>query len=181
MKRLLAIVAVALAPVAVSGCAADHSMHEVVSEASTYTSDEIMFAQMMIPHHQQAVEMSSMVPTKTDDPEIQAIAAEILHAQAPEIEQMKKWLSASGVSGMHHHMAMDGMLTDDQMAALKSATGVEFEKKFLSGMIEHHRGAIAMLDIIEGSTNSEVVTLRENIRSTQTAEIKRLQNLLKKY
>jgi uncharacterized protein (DUF305 family) len=82
---------------------------------------------------------------------------------------------------MDHNMTMDGMLTNAEMTELEASTGAEFEKLYLTGMIKHHQGAIDMLSMISSSTNPEVVTLRENIRKTQTAEIKQMQDLLKKY
>jgi uncharacterized protein (DUF305 family) len=101
---------------------------------------------MMIPHHQQAIEMSDLALEKSSDPDILALAAEIKAAQGPEIEQMTTWLTQSGapVDGGDHagHMNMGGMLTDAEMKRLTSSTGSEFDRLFLEGMIIHHEGAI---------------------------------------
>ena len=181
MKRFALISALAIGALSLTGCAADHSGHEPIASQSVYTSGELMFAQMMIPHHQQAVVMSGFADAKTTDTDILHIASHIKDAQEPEITQMKGWLTASGTSLMDHNMTMDGMLNDAEMNELEASTGTEFEKLYLAGMIKHHQGAIDMLSMISSSTNPEVVTLRENIRKTQTAEIKQMQDLLKKY
>ncbi|MCX8529284.1 MAG: DUF305 domain-containing protein [Rhodoluna sp.] len=182
MKRLLVSVALVLALPVLSGCSAEHSGHDSVASQSSYNSGELMFAQMMIPHHKQAVAMSALAPTHTDNDDLLGLAANIKAAQQPEIEQMTGWITASGSQvDTHHSMAMDGMLTETEMASLEAATGAEFDRLYLSGMIKHHQGAIDMLSMISSSTNPEVVTLRENIRKTQTAEIKQMQDLLKKY
>ena len=155
----------------------NHDSDEMMSgmgsnSKSGYSSSDLMFAQMMIPHHQQAITMSDLALKISKNNEVLALAAQIKAAQDPEIAQMKKWLSASG-SGemMNHNMGMDGMLSEEEMATLEKATGNNFDKLFLEGMIAHHQGAIDMLSIISNTSNSEVKQLRENIRKTQTAEI----------
>jgi uncharacterized protein (DUF305 family) len=181
MKRFALVSALAVGALSLTGCATDHSAHEPLASQSIYTSGELMFAQMMIPHHQQAVVMSGFAEGKTTNTDILHIASHIKGAQEPEITQMKGWLTASGNTLMDHDMGMDGMLTDAEMTELDEATGTEFEKLYLAGMIKHHQGAIDMLSMISSSANPEVVTLRENIRKTQTAEIKQMQDLLKMY
>jgi len=147
--------------------------------AAKYQSDDIMFAQMMIPHHEQAVEMSDLALKVSQDAEILELAQGIRDAQAPEIAQMKGWLGSDTPSlGMDHDMG-DGMLSDEEMTALNEATGSEFDRLFLKGMIVHHEGAILMTTMIEDSANPEVKALGENIVSAQTAEIKIMQDLLK--
>jgi uncharacterized protein (DUF305 family) len=181
MKRFALISVLAIGALSLTGCATDHSGHEPMASQSVYTSGDLMFAQMMIPHHQQAVVMSGFAEGKTTNTDILHIASHIKGAQEPEIKQMKSWLTDSGTSLMDHNMTMDGMLTNAEMTELEASTGAEFEKLYLTGMIKHHQGAIDMLSMISSSTNPEVVTLRENIRKTQTAEIKQMQDLLKKY
>ena len=134
----------------------------------------------MIPHHQQAIVMSDFALKTSTNPDVLALARQIKAAQAPEIEQMKGWLSAAGTSLMGAHgMAMDGMLTDSEIATLKSATGSTFDKLFLQGMIGHHEGALTMVSMIVNSDNSEARTLAKNIKTSQSAEIELMKVYLK--
>lgn len=141
-----------------------------------YSSTDLMFAEMMIPHHQQALVMSALAPTRSTNAEVLALAAEISAAQEPEIEQMKSW-GATGEEHAGHQM--DGMLSDDELAALEAASGTDFDRLFLEGMIKHHQGAIDMAQMVLASENAEARTLGENIVTTQQAEIERMQELLK--
>ena len=148
--------------------------------SGTYTDDELMFAQMMIPHHSQAVTMSELALANTTNPEILSLATAIRDAQGPEIAQMQSWLDASNYSESHaHHMEMSGMLTDEELAELSSAKGSTFDRLFLKGMIAHHEGAIDMLSMIKNSTNSEVKKLSADILTSQSAEIEAMKALLK--
>ena len=147
--------------------------------SADFSGTDIMFAQMMIPHHQQAVDMSTLAETRTSNPEILALAQEIKDAQAPEIKQMTAWLDSAGAGmDMGHDMAMGGMLTDEQMTALTNASGADFDKLYLQGMIAHHEGAIEMAQMILGSNNAEAKALAEAIISSQTAEIEKMKTLL---
>jgi hypothetical protein len=148
--------------------------------SGTYTDDELMFAQMMIPHHSQAVTMSELALANTTNPEILSLATAIRDAQAPEIAQMQSWLDESDYSGTHAgHMDMGGMLSDEELAELSAATGSTFDRLFLKGMIAHHEGAIEMLSMIKNSTNSEVRKLYDDILTGQSAEIEAMNALLK--
>ena len=142
---------------------------------SGYSSQDIMFAEMMIPHHEQAIEMSDLALKNSTNPEVISLAKQIKEAQAPEIEQMKSW----GASSMAHagHM-MDGMLSDEEISTLAAATGNEFDKLFLEGMIKHHEGAIDMAEMVIDSKNSEVAALAKAIVETQRVEISTMKNLL---
>ena len=142
---------------------------------SGYSSQDIMFAEMMIPHHQQAIEMSDLALKNSTNPEVLALAQKIKDAQAPEIEQMKSW----GASSMAHmgHM-MDGMLSDEEMSALAAASGIEFDRLFLEGMIKHHEGAIEMAEMVIDSKNDEVAALANSIIEAQRAEIATMKELL---
>jgi uncharacterized protein (DUF305 family) len=138
-----------------------------------------MFAQMMIPHHQQAVDMSTLAETRTTNPELLALAMQIKDAQAPEIEQMTSWLDSAGAGmDMGHDMGMGGMLSAEQMTALENATGPDFDKLYLQGMIAHHEGAIEMAQMIIDSNNGEAKQLGENIVTSQTAEIAQMKKML---
>jgi uncharacterized protein (DUF305 family) len=137
-----------------------------------------MFAAMMIPHHEQAIEMADIALGKSTNPEILALANEIKAAQNPEIEQMKSW-DSSKVGSHAGHMMDEGMLNDDAMAQLKDAKAAEFDLLFLEGMIKHHQGAIQMAEMIVNSANEKAALLGRNIVESQSAEIVRMQELLK--
>jgi uncharacterized protein (DUF305 family) len=155
-------------------------MHSGPNTNSAYSANDIMFAQMMIPHHQQAIVMSDLALKTSTSPNVLALAEQIKAAQAPEIEQMKAWLKAAGTSLMGAHgMAMEGMLTDAEISALKGATGSSFDKLFLQGMIGHHEGALTMVSMIVNSDNSEARTLAQNIKTSQAAEIELMKVYLK--
>jgi uncharacterized protein (DUF305 family) len=161
-----------------------HSGHGSMSSeddaSGSYTDDELMFAQMMIPHHSQAVTMSELALANSINPEITSLATAIRDAQAPEIAQMQSWLDQSDYSGTHAgHMDMGGMLSDEELAELSTAKGSAFDRLFLEGMIAHHEGAIDLLSMLKNSTNSEVKKLYADILSSQSAEIEAMKALLK--
>jgi len=150
----------------------DHSSH-----GSAMSSDETMFAQMMIPHHEQAVTMSELALENTTNPDVIALATAIRDAQGPEIEQMKGWLD--GKSESHKHdMEMGGMLTDAELAELASLKDAAFDQKFLTAMIANHKGALDMVSMIKDSTIPEVKKLYNNIVESQGAEIEAMKALL---
>jgi len=156
------------------------SMSSDEDSSGTYADDELMFAQMMIPHHSQAVTMSELALANSTNPEILSLATAIRDAQAPEIMQMQSWLDQSDYSGTHAgHMDMGGMLSDEELAELSTAKGSTFDRLFLQGMIAHHEGAIDMLSMIKNSTNSEVKKLSADILTSQSAEIETMKALLK--
>ena len=145
-----------------------------------YSDDELMFASMMIPHHEQAVTMSELALENTTNQDVIALATAIRDAQGPEIKQMQSWLDQSDYSGTHAgHMDMGGMLSDEELAKLAIAKGASFDRLFLEGMIAHHEGAIEMASMIKDSTKAEVKTLYENIVTSQGAEIEAMKALLK--
>ena len=140
-----------------------------------------MFAQMMIPHHQQAVEMSTLAETRASSAEVKKLAAQIKAEQAPEIAQMTKWLTDSNSpTSMGHDMGMNGMLDDDQMRALEAASGAEFDRLYLQGMIEHHKGAIQMAQMVINSSNAEAKALGTAIVDSQSKQIQYMESLLSK-
>lgn len=146
-----------------------------------FNAADSMFVTMMIPHHQQAVEMSDMILSKTGvDPRVTDLAQQIKDAQAPEIEQMQSWLAAWGVDAAGGMSGMDdGMMSDDDMAALDAADGADASRLFLEQMIVHHQGAIdmAQAEIADGK-NPDALALAQAIVKTQTAEIAHMQDLL---
>lgn len=156
----------------------DHSEH-MVAENSEFSADDVMFAQMMIPHHQQAVELGEIAQNGEAGAEVLALAKEIAHDQTHEIEHMQAWLKAAGASEhMDHDMPMTGMLTEAQLETLRAAKGAEFDRLFLEGMIAHHEGAIAMAEDVVDSKNSEVAELAASIIESQTKQIEQMKAML---
>lgn len=147
-----------------------------------YTAADVAFVQGMIPHHQQALEMTALVGERADDPDLTTIAERIEVSQVAEIEQLEGWLTARGesVSGMHAghgdgEHGMPGMLTPQEMTRLERASGRRFDELFLLGMIRHHEGAVLMVESLltegEGGQESEVFQLAGHIGSDQQVEI----------
>lgn len=177
---------------------AQHS-HPPAAGASTsvagqqHNPQDVTFAQHMIPHHQQAVEMSDIMLAKTEiNPQVIALANQIKAAQGPEIAQLQDWLSQWGaptapeMPGHDHHGSshgslpgMDGMMSAQDMDALKNAQGTEAAKLFLTQMIAHHEGAISMA-ATESSSGQfpAAVTMAKSIISTQQKEIDDMQAML---
>nr|WP_277819787.1 DUF305 domain-containing protein [Actinomadura sp. RB99] len=141
-----------------------------------------MFAQMMIPHHRQAVEMAGLAPSRAASTQVKALAAGIEKAQAPEIATMTGWLKDWGapaaMTGMHHDMP--GIMGEKDMTSLKGLKGAAFDKAFLRMMIEHHQGAVTMARA-EGRSgqNADAKAMAASIVRTQTAEIAKMRGLLK--
>ena len=178
----LTVAALATA-LALSGCAGAAPQAESSTAASAFNSDDVMFAQLMIPHHEQAVEMSDDLLAKDGvDQEIADLATQIKAAQAPEIETMQGWLSdwdapEGGMAGMDH--GTDGMMSDDDMMALQDASGAAAGTLYLTQMIMHHEGAIAMANAeLNDGENADALALAEAIVSSQTGEIAIMNDLL---
>nr|WP_203417350.1 DUF305 domain-containing protein [Jiangella ureilytica] len=149
-----------------------------------YGPADVQFARQMIPHHAQAVEMADLLPADGVSPELVELAAAIAGAQQPEIDQMTAMLERWGfvpppLKGGHAH-EMAGMLSDEDLAALGAATGAEFERMWLTMMIEHHQGAVDMAEdqLAEGS-DAEARELAEQIVDVQDAEIARMEGMLR--
>lgn len=148
-------------------------------DSSEFSNSDLMFAQMMIPHHQQAIEMSELAQTSAADQRVKDLAAVIASEQGPEIEQMESWLEATGTPAhMDHDMGMSGMVSEAQMAELAQASAAEFDRLFLELMILHHEGAIDMAQMIIDSDNTEVRGLGEAIVASQTEQIGYMKSLL---
>ena len=152
---------------------------------SQSTSDlqmnESMFAEMMIPHHQQAVDMSDLALKKSTNPSVLDLAKRIKDGQSAEIIQMQSWLGSSESNSMmsdHSGHSMGGMLTDDELSKLESASGAEFDKLFLEGMIAHHEGAIDMSRMIKDTTTKEINAFGVNVVEVQSAEIREMKEIL---
>ena len=149
---------------------------------SDYTGADIMFLQMMIPHHQQAVDISNLALKTSKDSELLALATTIRDAQTAEIAQMKSWLNEAGADlDMGHSMdGMGGMLDDTELSALAAATGKNFDVLWLKGMIGHHDGAIHMTTMIRDASNKEIKAFGENVIKDQSAQITQMEAMLKR-
>jgi uncharacterized protein (DUF305 family) len=161
----------------------------------TLAPADVQFMQGMIIHHAQAIEMTALIESHTQNKELQSLGARINSSQADEIQFMKRWLGVRGepispakleMHGTHmspHGMAlMPGMLTPEQMEALKKAKGKQFDELFLTGMIQHHNGALVMVkklfDTAGAGQDAELFNFATDVDSTQRAEIRIMQNML---
>ena len=199
MKKTLTISAAALAAViALAGCStgSGSSSGSTMSgmgsgsmpassapetSSATHNGTDMLFAQGMIPHHAQAVEMSEMMLQKQGmDAQITALAEKIKAAQGPEIERMTGWLKAwnesTQTAGGH---SMSGMMGEDDLKELDAAQGTEAAKLFLTQMIAHHEGAVEMANAeVRSGKSAEAVQLGKDIAAAQTAEIAEMKALL---
>lgn len=149
--------------------------------ASDLEMNEYMFAEMMIPHHQQAVDMSDLALKKSTNPKILDLAQRIKSAQSSEIIQMQSWLGGKEANSMmsdHSGHSMGGMLTDEEFSKLESSSGVTFDTLFLEGMIAHHEGAIDMAQMIKETTTQEVNSFGLNVVEVQSEEIREMKEIL---
>ncbi len=157
------------------------------------------FMQGMILHHAQAVEMTALIETRTENKTVRRLGARISQSQSDEMKFMKRWLAMRGeplsppmpeMSGMamddhhssNHHQSMPGMLSAKQMDALRKASGARFDQLFLNGMIQHHNGALLMVkDLFDTSgagQDAELFSFATDVDSGQRAEIKIMQKML---
>jgi uncharacterized protein (DUF305 family) len=151
------------------------------SSTSTSRAGDVMFAQMMIPHHQQAVEMADLaLANPSTSAEVKTLAEQVKAAQDPEIATMNGWLrqwDAPATTSMDH--GTDGMMSEEDMASLEAARGPEFNRMWLEMMIEHHRGAVAMAqDVLSTTEDPEVEKLARAVVDGQEKEIATMQELL---
>jgi uncharacterized protein (DUF305 family) len=185
-RRWLLLAPLLLAALVLAACGgSDHGgARDAAVDAGSKRDADAMFAQMMIPHHEQAIVISDLArdPDRGASPDVVALAEQIRAAQAPEIEQMQAWLDAQGaVMGGDHsgHGGMDGMLSDEEIAALASAQGADFDRLFLEGMIAHHEGAVAMAeDVKADGDDPEMTALADEIIAAQEQEIAEMRVLL---
>jgi uncharacterized protein (DUF305 family) len=158
---------------------------------------DVAFMQGMIMHHSQAVEMTAMIASRSDNKDVRSLGAKISSSQSDEMSFMKRWLLARGepvsmaMPGMAEMdtsgqpmAAMPGMLTPEQMAALRRATGAEFDRLFLTGMIQHHNGALIMVkdlfDTPGAGQDADLFNFATDADNTQRAEIRIMQDMLEK-
>ncbi|HEY2025954.1 MAG TPA: DUF305 domain-containing protein [Gemmatimonadaceae bacterium] len=161
-----------------------------------YTAADVRFMSAMIKHHAQAIDMSRLAPTHGASASVRTLAERIINAQQDEIATMQRWLqdrrqpvpeAKAGpmkmtMNGMEHEMLMPGMLTDAQMAQLDQARGTEFDRLFLTFMIQHHRGAVSMVkDLFStfGAGQDEAVfKFASDVNVDQSTEIARMERML---
>ena len=167
------------------------------------TPADVEFVQGMIMHHQQAVDMTALIPSHTTNQQMLDLGRRISLSQSDEIKWMRRWLTVRGqpdsmpmpqhnmadmpaMAGMHHAAAMPmmpGMLTAEQMEALRTAKGKEFDRLFLTGMIQHHAGALTMVkqlfDSQGAGQDGELFDFATDVDNTQRAEIKLMERMLK--
>lgn len=201
MKRVYSLLVILVAALTLAACGGDddtsghgmngHDMggHSTGSHGMTggsaregeHNGQDVMFAQMMIPHHQQAITMAKQAATKASSPEVKRLAADIEQAQGPEIEKMTGWLQDWGApmrpaGGMHMG---EGMMSERDLERLDGLSGKAFDKAFLRMMIEHHQGAIAMAGTEQAQGSSaDAKALAGSIVTSQSAEITKMRNLL---
>ncbi|MCT7658923.1 DUF305 domain-containing protein [Mycobacterium deserti] len=196
ISRLTAVLAALIAALFLTSCTeqssgehADHEQSEspvVSGEPAGFNADDVAFATNMIPHHEQAVEMSAMVPDRSTNPEVLAIAEQIAAAQEPEIKALRVFLvqwnenpddSAGG--GHEGHGSMQGMVDDATMTKLQSLRGQEFDTLWLQSMIAHHEGAIEMAKAeVANGANEDAKRMAQTIADTQQAEIGQMKRML---
>lgn len=208
MKRILVLTSVVVAAVVLGACSSDSSDgsmggmdmgNDTTSTTATSTRAEIpadadfnaadvAFAQGMIPHHTQAIEMADMAADQASSAEVVALAAQIKAAQGPEIDQLTTWLEewnqdvpdgSMNMDGGSGSMSMDGMMSDSDMTMLSDATGAAFDQMFLSMMVTHHQGAVTMAEQeISDGKYEPAIEMAQTIVETQNAEIDKMNQLM---
>jgi len=193
LRHLATPVIAATLAVTLAACGSDDStsVDTTAVNGSSVTASlnaaDVEFAQGMIAHHEQAIEMAEIAldPTIGASPEVIDLATRIKGAQDPEVELMTGWLVAAGepvamdASEGHDMSSMDGMMTAEQMDAMAALTGPEFDQMWLEMMIAHHEGAISQSQTVKANgSNADVLALADQIITAQQAEITEMQALL---
>lgn len=184
LKRLVPV----LILVALVGAACgsdDEPAIDAGSAVADHNDTDVEFAQGMIPHHEQAVEMADLAAANASDPKVKDLATRIKGAQEPEITLMKGWLTdwdedvAGGGGGMGDMEMGGSMMSEEEMGDLEKASGASFDRLFLTMMIRHHESAVAMAKTeLEGGKFPPGKTLATQITTSQTAEIDEMKGLL---
>jgi len=150
-------------------------------DGSTYSVIDITFVQMMIVHHAQAVEMAGLAAEHAGSPTLRKLAERISAAQRPEMDWLRAWLKARGQAESdpaHDHDAMPGMQSAADMTALAAARGADFDRRFVTMMIDHHRGALRMAgDVATGGSDEKLRETANEMSIEQASEIHRLEQL----
>ena len=192
MRRAIVAYIAAFATVAsLAGCTINITVPPAIGQAmmgseSTSSGVEVeMFAEMMIPHHQQAIDMANLaLATPSASTQLKNLAQRIIDGQTPEIDLMEGWLDRSdghGMMGMmssNQELMMGGMASEEELDHLETLEGSEFDSEFLTLMITHHEGALHMVHMIDKSSFDEAAQLAEDIIRVQTAEIAEMKRML---
>ena len=185
--------AVALAVLATGTCATA-GVTQADGGRAGYTAADVHFMNGMIAHHAQAVLIAGWAPTHDASPELRALCERIVVGQRDEVAAMQRWLRdrhqpapdpdphGQTMPGMDHPMLMPGMLTDEQLAQLDSARAADFDRLFLTDMIQHHRGALtmvrALIDTPRAARDGQLFQVASDISADQTVEIDRMTRML---
>ena len=194
MKRAFSLLVVPVAALTLTACGSgdnkDHAMsghsmagHSMGASSAPATAghnaQDVMFAQMMIPHHQQAIVMAKQAATKASSPQVKRLAKQIEQAQGPEIQMMTGWLQTWGASKPSDGHMGDGMMSAQDMKKLDKLSGKSFDRAFLQMMIKHHQGAIAMAKTEQAQGSfADAKAMANSIVTSQSAEIATMQKLL---
>lgn len=153
-----------------------------MENAGSWNDADVDFVERMVPHHAQALEMAALAPDRASDPRVLAIADRVASAQQPEIDLMQAWLEQQGLPPAdpddHSHAGMEGMVTDEQLFALRAAEGREFDRLFLEAMTQHHEGAITMAQSTSDNANIVITDLIQDVVVSQSVEITRMAQVL---
>ena len=188
LRKTLAVTALVVsAALGLTACADDTNPSAYDATDSQFNDADVAFAQSMVPHHEQAIEMAELAANRAESTEVRQLAADIKAAQGPEIDEMNAWLDQWGQEGpsggMGHgdmgHGDTGGMMTEDDIAMLEDADGAELDRMFLEMMIEHHQGAIDMARTEQANgENPDAIALAEQVEADQEAEIGKMTQLL---
>ncbi len=193
ISALAFVAALGLGACGSSGGSSSATATEVAKGASSvpaakgFNDADVLFAQSMIPHHEQAIEMAEIAldPKVAAGPRVKDLATRIKSGQDPEIAQMTAWMTAWGKpmqmdsGGGHDMSAMQGMMSAGDMDALGAATGPAFDKMWSEMMLRHHEGAIAMAQTVKAAgSNPEVLALSGKVIAAQQGEITELKGLI---
>lgn len=151
--------------------------------ADLYSAEDVEFVTAMVPHHAQALEMAELAPDRARDRRVKVMAERIAAGQGPEIDVMQAWLEAHDLpkadpDAEHDDHGMLGMVTGEQMTQLIAADGEDFDRLFLTRMIAHHQGALAMANRLGQGTHPIVMDMAKDVAATQSVEISRMQEVL---
>ncbi|MFD3746488.1 DUF305 domain-containing protein [Nocardia sp. NPDC058633] len=194
ISRTHLIVAAVATVLLAAGCGDDSTTTHTTEHSTTTTTSaaasadfndaDVDFLQMMYPHHAQAVEMAKMVPSRTQNQQLIALAAQVERAQAPEMQQITDLLTGFGkpapsATEGHGGHEMPGMMTDAQMSSLRAANGADFDKQWLEMMIAHHEGAVGMAETeLTNGIDPQSRQLATEILADQQAEIATMRGML---
>lgn len=184
MVAVIATIAVLATGGALASCSSPQGNATAPATSATADPDDVMFAQMMIPHHSQAVQMADQALTRQDlSPEFRTLVEGIKAAQDPEIVVMTGWLKDWGLSetiadsaDLSHAHHMDGMQSEEDLAEAEKLTGADYERQWMTMMIDHHEGAISMAEAVRYSKNPDVAELAAAIIAAQESEIALMQS-----